>query len=63
MEWITWGEALHLGHDGIDRDHQKLAAIINRLADGVINQSCKRLRNSSENSSSRQGRTSRKKIK
>jgi len=39
MEWITWGDTLQLGNERIDNDHQKLAAIINKMADGVINHS------------------------
>ena len=39
MEWITWDDALRLGDERIDDDHRKLAAMINKMADGVINHS------------------------
>lgn len=39
MEWITWGDSLRLGHEEIDDDHQKLVAIVNRLADSVMSPS------------------------
>lgn len=39
MEWITWGDNLRLGHETLDSDHQKLVAIINQLADSVMNPS------------------------
>ena len=39
MEWITWSDDLSLGNEKIDGDHQKLVAIINQLADSVMNPS------------------------
>ncbi|MDT3737373.1 MAG: bacteriohemerythrin [Denitratisoma sp.] len=35
MEWILWDEAMNTGHAGLDEDHRKLVALINRLADGL----------------------------
>ena len=33
MPRIVWDESLILGHEGIDRQHEKLVGLINRLAD------------------------------
>ena len=35
MEWVLWNEAMNTGHAGLDEDHRKLVALINRLADGL----------------------------
>ena len=36
MEWIMWDATLCLGNARLDGEHQKLAAIINKMADGVM---------------------------
>lgn len=37
MTWITWDHTLELGHDAMDADHRQLVALVNQLADGVVN--------------------------
>lgn len=35
MDWIVWDEQLRTECPSMDEDHQKLADLINQLADGV----------------------------
>jgi hemerythrin len=37
MEWIGWDSELELGHAAMDADHKELVALVNLLADGVVN--------------------------
>jgi hemerythrin-like metal-binding protein len=39
MEWIKWDKHLEVGHAAMDRDHTRLVALVNELADGVVNRS------------------------
>lgn len=34
-ETLVWTDAFRVGHDTIDKDHQKLFALVNRLAEAV----------------------------
>jgi hemerythrin-like metal-binding protein len=36
-EWIPWDEMLATGHAVLDNDHRRLVAMVNRLADRVVN--------------------------
>lgn len=36
MSWIEWDDTLELGHAGMDADHQRLVALVNQLADGIV---------------------------
>lgn len=36
MELMEWSDRFKLGHAKIDRDHQKLIALINRLSEAMI---------------------------
>lgn len=35
MPMMEWNDALRLGHSAIDRDHQKLVALLNDLSDAM----------------------------
>jgi hemerythrin len=36
MGWIKWDHALELGHEAMDADHRQLVALVNQLAQGVV---------------------------
>jgi hemerythrin len=37
MDWIKWDDALELGHEAMDADHKRLVALVNQLAEGIVN--------------------------
>ena len=37
MTWIKWEPALELGHEAMDADHRQLVALVNQLANAVVN--------------------------
>lgn len=37
MDWIKWEHALELGHEAMDADHRQLVELVNKLADGIVN--------------------------
>jgi hemerythrin-like metal-binding protein len=37
MDWISWDEMLATGHAVLDEDHRQLVALVNQLADRVVN--------------------------
>jgi len=37
MNWIKWEHTLELGHEAMDADHRQLVALVNQLADGIVN--------------------------
>jgi hemerythrin-like metal-binding protein len=37
MDWIKWDHTLELGHEGMDSDHRQLVALVNQLANGIVN--------------------------
>ena len=37
MDWIKWDHTLELGHEGMDTDHRQLVALVNQLANGIVN--------------------------
>ncbi len=36
MTWLKWDATLELGHAEMDADHRQLVAMVNRLAQGIV---------------------------
>lgn len=36
MDWIKWDHTLELGHEAMDADHRQLVALVNKLANAVV---------------------------
>lgn len=41
MDWIKWDHTLELGHEALDADHRHLVALVNQLAEGIVNKLAK----------------------
>lgn len=41
MDWIKWDQTLELGHEALDADHRQLVALVNQLAEGIVNKVAK----------------------
>ena len=41
MDLIKWDHTLELGHEGLDADHRQLVALVNQLAEGIVNKLAK----------------------
>lgn len=36
MDWIKWDQTLELGHEAMDAEHRQLVALVDQLADSIV---------------------------